>query len=283
MPEWLQKLLELVKFDFSANLLKTDKVEVNQTHITTAPEAPTIRVQGDCVEINISKLTPEQIKAVKPLLREAFDRSNQTFIASKTGEQIEELKTIEASPQSEKILSSLRSIISPEDYSALRSALFLRSQYAAGKNVYKLKYEIMQRFGDRGRKITNLCSAGYFDDIPDQLEKAKKSPGFTQDKFRLSFDKFVDESAFAIFVKAHSSTKETETQIVRGIKDNSSYGLQRLLIHGIGKENLTKIREAVTAIIKKHPKITKVKEEQVGDAILVDLEYPSSIHEELQA
>lgn len=274
MPGWFKKLLNLLKVDFS--LIKVDQAVFNP-HLVNKPDAPNIRIENGRTEINLANLTPEQIESAKSIFREAFE-CGQTFVANKANEQIDGLREVESAPQNQAILSCLKPIISPEDYQALRASIFLRSQYNAGYNVRVLKLDIMQRFGERGRKISNLCSAGYFDGVPAQLEQAKKSPGFTQDKFRESFDRFVDESAFALFVKSANSMEETEKKILRQIKNNSSYGLRRLVVHGIGGDNIGKIRGAIERIIKGYAMI-KSTEEQIGESILVDLRFPPGVYE----
>ncbi|HXS99389.1 MAG TPA: hypothetical protein VN915_01830 [Elusimicrobiota bacterium] len=278
-PLWFKKLLETLKPEVS--LLKSDKIEINNVHVGREPAAPTIThnpATGE-LKINLSGMTPEQIKATAEILKDGFFNRGQTFVEKTSSDTILEVRKVEAKNQ--EILDALKPFVSADDHMAVRAALFLRDEYQAGKNVNKLKHQMVTRFGKRGANIANLCSAGYLDGVPDQIEKARQSPGFAEERLRKWFDLFVAESAFAVFVKAEDNETATRKFIVEKITTNASYGIHRLVIHGIGKDNLNKIRKVVDELLATHPQIQKQTEDQIGEAISIQITFTPDVIEKL--
>lgn len=284
MPEWLKKLLSVFKPEFNFNLLKTGKVEVH-IHVTSAPSSPpTVEYdpQTGAIEVNVAHATPEQLAAAKELLRLALEKEGNTFIEAQAEQTVEDIKRLEGDAANRRILEALRDHITPEDFLALRSGLFVRDRFVKKMSVIELKEQILRTFGPRGTKIADICSAGHIDEIVEELQNAKAQGRFSPEKFRQAFNLFVEESAFAIFVKPTDSPVRFDRMLREKILRNSSYGIYRVYIHGIGVENVTKIRRRVDSLLEAQPSITKVSEQQIGDAVHMQLSFPQDIDESLE-
>ncbi|MEE8403261.1 MAG: hypothetical protein V3R93_05875 [Candidatus Hydrothermarchaeaceae archaeon] len=129
--------------------------------------------------------------------------------------------------------------------------------------IYKLKGDIIKKHGKRGLNISNLCSAGYFETMIRPLyEEMKKDPDFSNEKFMEKYDIIINEEAFAIFVSGSMSVDNVKNAIQQKIERNLKYGVKFVNIHGIGKGNVEKIREALSYIEGIYSNINKTLEEK---------------------
>ena len=115
-----------------------------------------------------------------------------------------------------------------------------------GGNIKNLKLDIIKRFGDEGRNISSLCSAGYFEGYIRQVyEEMSTTSSFTNEDFKRYFRTIVRISPFAIFVSEDKDKDELSGEILHKISVHKNYGVKFLAIHGIGYKNIQKIRKVV--------------------------------------
>ncbi len=77
--------------------------------------------------------------------------------------------------------------------------------------------------------------------------------GNDKDVFLKNYDVIINEAAFAVFVSGNMSSYDVRNIIDEKIKRNLKYGIRAVTIHGIGKNNVEKIIEVITA----HPNSPK--------------------------
>ncbi len=135
----------------------------------------------------------------------------------------------------------------PDDFAALRGAIYINKRWDEGasyEEIHAIKGELMAKYGNRGRKINNLLSSGYFEDtiIPLYNEMAKY-PNFTGAAFLERYSLIVDEEAFALFVNSRMMADALPTMIHSKIRRNLKYGVNYVTIHGLGKENVEHVKE----------------------------------------
>lgn len=136
------------------------------------------------------------------------------------------------------------------DVPILKSCLYLQEKYEQGDKeelVSRLKKEIRKRFGDRGAKIANLCSALYFDQyIVPLFADLKQS--YTKEQLINIYNVIIEESVFAIFVSSFVKEDKLKKKILDKIESNKKYGVRFVYVHGIGKENVKKINKIIDLI-----------------------------------
>lgn len=99
--------------------------------------------------------------------------------------------------------------------------------------------DIIARFGERGKNICNLYTAGYFD---SQIKPLYEEVG-TSDllQFNQIYEQIVTESPYAVFIHAEMSVKNVGETVKQKMEISKKYGIKYLNIHGIGKDNVDKI------------------------------------------
>jgi hypothetical protein len=136
------------------------------------------------------------------------------------------------------ILQELLKELASQDGLLLKAAFYLRDVHRQGGNVSELKRDIIDRYGERGRTVTNLCSAGYFETvIKPMLDELRAQPGYTSRVFQERFDSIVASYPFAVFVGITSTVGSVSKEIIQKIKTNRRYGIHHLKLHAIGRSN----------------------------------------------
>ena len=111
-----------------------------------------------------------------------------------------------------------------------------------GEDITKLKSDIVNKYGGRGRNICNLYSAGYFDSqIKPLYEEMITQPDFSPKDFEEAYERIVTESPYAVFISASMTNPEAEKEVRERMVIAKKYGIKYLNIHGIGQANVNKI------------------------------------------
>lgn len=268
MSAWFDKLKELVKIDIRIH----DLIKIN-IHSNDSSERLEYSEGEKSLSINLEKLTGDEKEEIGQLLRGAVGEG-VALLEKHSVELIEDIKSKEESEDVRSLLEFFKDKIPIDDWNALRAAIYIRKRFEEGtssfKEIYHLKGEVGKKYGKRGLKICNLCTSGYFETKIKPLYEEISQQGFDEDDFLDIYNVIIDEEAFALFVSGDMSRNEVKSTIEQKIKRNLNYGIKNVTIHGIGKNNMTKIREAISGIEDEHPNIKKDIEEK-GNIILAKL------------
>ena len=203
-------------------------------------------VSSNNLDINPPKLEQREKERLKKLFSLALEE-DYIFLKSDSKTTIEDFKTKDISSDTQQVLQFLRPKIPPEDLNIWRAALYLKSYFKPSEKekTKLLKYEIMQRYGDKGKNIANLCTAGYFEDVLKPLYKSLmdncEDEEVAKGRFKKIYERIVNELPFTVFVSQHMKVEEIKSQVL--IK--RQYGIKYINIHGIGKDNIRKIKEVI--------------------------------------
>jgi len=230
--------LEKIKFNLlsniniSVNVDKSDKRKV----VLNLPNKKAIELT-DKESKKLFKLLPQAVEDGYTLLEEKFDTKIQSY------------KKIISSNDNQKIIEYFKGKIPLLDLPILKASLYLKSLLDKGKKTWNIKKEIILCYGKRGKNISNLCSAGYFETwIKPLYEKMAESPNFEKKDFIQIYNEIVENSPFALFVSSGMKSSEIKKALLDKVKTISNYGIRQLNIHGIGDKNMTKIRETIKDI-----------------------------------
>ncbi|MFA6431837.1 MAG: hypothetical protein WCV91_05635 [Candidatus Margulisiibacteriota bacterium] len=213
-------------------------------------------ITNNMLKINPTKLSEEDREEIRGFIRSELE-NGATLLETSSEEMIGQIKKEESTEETERLLNFLRDKIPSQDLSVWRASLYLRSLYRANKkeNVQEIKDQIIERYGDRGRNIANLCSANYLEDffIPlyDSYSGEAKKEAFVE-----TYDDIVTNHPFSIFVNAQMTKSGLEEEIV----SRKKYGIKLLNIHGIGKSNIKIINEVITKIEDELESVSMKKE-----------------------
>lgn len=190
------------------------------------------------LEVYYDKIPTEKKEDFKQIIQSYVSEGNK-LLEKETSKLLYQLYEYNKKSPDNVILSFFRPIIPPNDFEALESSLYLRYVFRQNKDIKKLKTDIRKRFGDRGNNIANLCTAGYFENFLMNLYNS------SQEKFKELYEVIIDKSIVAVFVYGEMRQEDITSQIKNKIEISKKYGIKFIHIHGIGRNNITKIKECI--------------------------------------
>lgn len=202
--------------------------------------------KGPVTNINIAALRPQDKINLQEALRAGLQTTSPLLIEESSDQLLRAYQATER--HNNQLIDFFRGKIPSGDINILRSSLFLKSQLDTRGPTERLKEDIVQKYGERGRNIANLCSAGYYEEyIKPLFEKnVLLSDENSLKKFWDIYEIIVTQFPIAIFVSKNLTSQKLKTEILEKIKLNKKYGIGYLNIHGIGGENVDKISEIIS-------------------------------------
>ncbi|MFZ2641644.1 MAG: hypothetical protein WA117_11650 [Verrucomicrobiia bacterium] len=234
-----------------------------------------IHADGATLIVNPDKLSGKQKRGLKQLLREHGLSDGGAIVETRSAKTVEEV--LEVLPEIEDQSKLLRQIIPPEDIPLLNACLFLRERFKKGACVEGLKSQIMRVYGMRGGNFANLCSTGYLETwfLPFYEELQRSDPLEAKAKFQTHYRAIVNELPWTEFVSIRSNRKKVTGEIIEKMKLNLQNGVRHMNIHGLGPENVKKVR-SILPEVQKQTGAEAVRIEQDNTHIFVRLEVPAS-------
>jgi hypothetical protein len=266
---------DIFKGIFKDSVQIKDIIKFN-VNITINQNAPLVNSNEakKTLDLNIEKLTLEERLDLQKGIRQAVTAGDVVLIEQDSNDLIDDFVAVDSQESNQKILIKLRPYVTAEDLKAWRAALYLRDAFQKGNPVDSLREGIIRVFGDRGRVISNLCTAGYVEKmILPLVAQIDTRPDFNGDAFRRLYGTIIKESAFAVFVHNRLRPAEISSRITDKIETNKRYGQGYVCIHGIGKTIIKRIRRTVDDALAKFAWLEKTDEKVVGEAIFIRLEF----------
>lgn len=247
----LEKLQKILHIDVTIINIKNepskDKIKISKKgkEIEITP-ANLKKKDWDSVEINKGAIDDKEWNDVQKVLKKDFDEHDTTFIEEDAKEKVDDIKQKLELKTTKDVLNYYKGKISDWHLRILEASLYLREKFNEGTCIDLMKRDIVNSFGDEGRNICNLCTAGYFDGFIKELyEEMEKEPGFSIEKFRRKFRKMVRDTPFAVFVHQFKEEESLKGEITSKLEMFQAYGISHLAVHGIGKDNVKKILKVV--------------------------------------
>ena len=229
---------------------------------------------GRVNSINLKKLSPTEKRKIGELLKEAQNEGT-TLLLNESQELINDIKLKEELVDVKSLLDFFKTKIPLNDYKALRAAIYIDKRFKEGgkfEEIYRLKGDVARKYDGRGLKICNIYASGYFETMIKPLYEEFSQQGFDRKDFINKYNIIINEEAFALFIRTDMDGVEVKNAIKIKMSRNLRYGRRDVTIHGIGRSNAEKIREAISDIENEneYPALEKHIEE-TGNIILAKL------------
>lgn len=244
-------------------------LHVNSNNVSKKIE---YKEEDKILDINLQGLDSGEKEKVKQVVNSAVNDEDYLLLEDESKKVIDDFKVKDKKSKNQEILNYLKDKIPTEDYIALRASLYLREKFREGADITYLKKDIMAKYGDRGKKISNLCTAGYFEDWIIPIHQIiSHQPDFSEDAFSKTYNLYIEEAAFSVFVYKKMSEKEVKEAILKRIDANEKYKIKFINIHGIGKSNIEKIKKTIAELESKRS--FKKTIEEKNNSIMVRLDF----------
>ena len=206
--EWISDTLAKIgsKIKLPKNVLNNLKINLLNNINNNSPVIYDKRTQ--ILNINLGKQSPESIKDILSSLPEIVDAGFPTLKLTSTQKAEDYLEKIGVS-ENQKLIGYYADKLPAGDLVILKASLYLKSVLSNGGETISIKNDIAKRFGARGRNISNLCSANYFNTVIRTVyESMSKAKDFKIEMFWKEYNFIVDIYPFAVFVNVGMGEKE---------------------------------------------------------------------------
>lgn len=241
---FLEKLKNIINFEFP-------KKVKNVRFLSFENKSKKFEYHDNKVlNINIRTLDEKTLPKIKELLK-SFKEEGGILLEDKTKQIYEDVSSVNKNKENEHFLDFFKGILPVQDIEILRASLIIRSLYIKKQNIGYLKEGLIMRYGERGNNISNLCTAGYFEEIIKPLyEHMYVENDFSLDQFLNRYEIIVTQYPFAVFVGKSMSYEELTKEVFNKMIVGKKYGSTFVNVHGIGKRNV----ELINKLIEKNKK-----------------------------
>lgn len=231
-----------------------------------------ITINGPVIIIDPNTLDKNKINRVQEIIRNAVNIEQIPILQDDTQKLLEDFKHIDSESVSQNLIAYFKGKIPAIDIEALRQSIYVKAVSDRGENIQKLKWDITARYGNRGKNICNLYSAGYFiSQIKPMYDEMLSQPDFSPNDFNIAYDRIVNESPYAVFINREMSNQNVEQEVRNRINIAKNYGIRYLNIHGIGEENVDKIIYILEKLKSDFPLPQEIKRQ--GNVIVVKIQF----------
>jgi len=231
---WLDKLKAIFNIELNSPLISINITKNSNNKNCTEGYA----YDKENLKVFWDELPSEKKQEFSKTIKEYIADGNK-LLETETAEVLHNLYKYNAESKNQQILNFFKPIIPQDDFEALECALYLRSLFQKKQDIKKLKSDIRQRFGDRGNNITNLCTAGYFEEFLMPLYNSSK------ERFNELYELIVAKSVVAVFVYSSMLQEEIMEEVTTKLTISRRYGIEFIHVHGIGAANISKIKQCI--------------------------------------
>jgi len=268
-----EKLKEFIKTYFNVDI--NINIPINLNYKSNYNSKPLeYDEESNSISLNLRKVSPDNLNELQKITKESINEG-AILLKKESQELAKDVKLKEKSIDIKSLLEFFVNKIPPDDHRALRSAIYIkkRAQEGAGfEEIFRLKGDVGKRYWGRGLKICNLYASGYFETMIKPLYEQLSQHGFEKD-FINKYNIIIDEEAFAIFVSGDMDSVRVKNDIKMKIDRNLKYGIRTVSIHGIGRSNKEKIREAIFNLQREEYPNIETNIEETGNIILAKLTF----------
>ncbi len=238
----LSALKEIVKVDIgdiNIHMFNNIRFRTNEdgSDVTIDHEAKTISIDPEKFDDTQKKAFEEK---VSPLLLD----SGKTILDEK---RVDILRLAEQTSDEEAAF--FKNLLRKNDYKALLAAKIIKEKFSKNENVDDLRDQLWRRYPDRGINISNLYSAGYFSQFKEiYSELVVHYGGDANKKFLELFDLFVEGPPDILFVGRTRTREDTHSILDQKAGVCKRYGIKKIRIHAIGRENISKAKFAIAEL-----------------------------------
>ncbi|MEP7374786.1 MAG: hypothetical protein ABI675_15425 [Chitinophagaceae bacterium] len=184
-----------------------------------------------------SQLDDEELNQLIPIIKTYFEK-HTLILTSEQEEILQEYRAYSDINPFQESLDFFEGKIPPRDLDALKMSYFMRVKKDGGGEIDDIKQQIRGRFGPRGAYISNLCNAGFYEDM--FKSKALKLSG---DKFEDFYELRVGKELCALFVHSGLTINTLRDSFQEKVELCQLNGVSRFRVLGFGRRNIDLISD----------------------------------------
>lgn len=195
------------------------------------------------------RTNPEELNRVKEFLEMLPSSDNgYLMVTPEVEEKVLILDEYEKDGLDKDLINFVDKNLPKADANIWYASLVMKSKFEAGENIENIKQSIVVKHGDRGRNISNLCSANYLSSLIVPLFEHLVTESNELAQFKIIYEDIVMECPLAVFVSKSKTREKIKAEIIGKIQVVLKYGHAKVAVHGIGLDNVKTIQSLVSEI-----------------------------------
>lgn len=194
---------------------------------------------GNKLVIDLSKATEEEKKLVKNILDSRVQSENEAFLMDHSSEKTLKIKLSLPHGESEELLKFYKDKLKPEMYKALEASIIVKNAFEREEDISEMKRDISEKYPTFGNNLCNLVTRGYFNNHFKELYQSMlEDEEFDINVYQRKVEKIVKSLPYTVFITRYKSYDELSGEVRFKLDRLKKYGTGKLLLHGLGKENV---------------------------------------------
>ncbi len=197
--------------------------------------------EGGILSIDLSKTTSQEKLLLKQnVVDVTVQKDKQVFLNRKSASKVNQIKQNLPLEKDQKLLEFYKDKLRPEMYKALEASLVVRNSFKNGGEIKELKRDIARQYPSFGNNLCNMVGEKYFDNHFKDLyySMLNDEDPFDIRTYQRKVKKIVVSLPYTVFVTRYKSYDSMSGEIMFKLGKLRKYGTGKLLIHGLGKENV---------------------------------------------
>lgn len=261
--EWIYALKGLVSAKIKSLIQFTAKTHVKtKRNSDNKTSSVTVNVNGN---VNVFNITPNKdglvdattLKQLQDVILPAFEANEILLIEDESKQLLHSYKEFRDEPGNAELLEFFKGKVPQSDVTLLESGLYEAHLIATGQldKAQQVKEDIIKRYGQRGKNIINLASAGYYATHIKPLYEALQDQGLS-DTFLPEYNQIIDEMPFAIFVHSGITKEKALELLYEKAETNIQYGVREdtIILNGFGP-NAERIESLIPTLNNKYQRV----------------------------
>lgn len=219
---------------FSNNKITLFDLSRNKTEILELKE-------GNKLVLDVSKANGQEKKLIKEkIIDSVVQQQNETFMSYSSVQKTEKIRLNLPVGEDEELLKFYKDKLKVDMFKALEASFVVRNVSKEGQNITELKRDIARRYPNFGNNLCNLVTRGYFDNhFRDLYNSMIEDQDFDINLYQRKVEKIVQSLPYTVFVTRFKNYDELSSEVRLKLEKLKKYGAGRLLIHGLGRENVS--------------------------------------------
>lgn len=190
--------------------------------------------------IDISKAEAEERKLIKTKVIDVEFNNTGSFLNDKSNEKTKQIHRNLPIGADEELLNFYKDKLNPDIYKALEISLTVRNSFKKDEDISELKHDIARKYPTFGNNVCNLTTQGYFNGHFKELYQSMlEDEDFDITTYQKKVEKIIKALPYTVFITRYKSYDDMSGEVIFKLEKLRKYGTGRLLLHGIGKENVT--------------------------------------------
>jgi len=220
------------------------------------------------LSIDLTKASLEEKRQIKESLDFLIQTEEEIVLVKDSKILAEKISKNLPNDEDAELLEFYKGKLVPEMHQALEPCLILRQMNKKGENISEFKIKIAKQYPLFGNNMCNMVTEDYFHKHFKELYFSMAAENdFKIENYRVKVFTIVKSSPYTVFMTKYKSFDEQQLEVKVKLERLRRYGTGKLLIHGLGRDNVEKA-EKIASEYGKDKSVTVMKDQDSTETVI---------------